>query len=116
MTLNKEDLWRFFLCFLKERNVYGKYLVNYNNRDKNYKNVYLGEYRTPYKTWFEECYGARCTMKHIKSDNPTQFINHAFLWRSTKENHNFWCELNEIWLDKLDKIKGRVRYKVTTDI
>ena len=83
---------RIFFNWLKSKGAYEAYKLARHNT-----NNLRGNPRTnPYY----RCYLA-----------PTQFINHAFLWRVTREGHDFWDNINYEWKKYLREILTDSRYQ-----
>lgn len=76
IKLNKEILFE-FCKFLKEKNIYTNYIINVKSRHR--------------------CYFSG----NIFSMSPSSLIDEAFLWRSTKEGHAFWCSISRMWIGEI---------------
>lgn len=80
--MNKEDKkWkRKFIAFLKENDIYEKWI--YNMKDQHPL--------TNYAWW-------NLFMSRIYQDKCYEGINHAFHWSETRDGHGFWNYFDREW-------------------
>jgi len=78
---------KYFVKFLKDNDVYDKFIYNCNNNKSNkyYKKIYWKSLET-FCTNIKEKY---------------LYINHAFNWGETNEDHDFWNKVDNKWLKYL---------------
>lgn len=85
-----------FKKFLKERNCYKIYAVNFLEHSLRHK-----------------------VDKSLNIDDPYTWIQEAFIWHETFEGLEFWCRLNDVWQGlieeykskyKIDNVKGVLHY------
>ena len=71
-----------FFRFLKEEDVYGEWIYN----------IYEQHPIWDKKFW-------ECTLKSMFNEKRkcAECINHAFCWRRTKQDNDFWLKLDEKW-------------------
>ena len=80
-NLNKLNIKQFFIQFLKQNNVYEKYMLNFNNRNKMSK--YYRE--TPF-------------MKYFMITHDKYLIANAFPWTVSPEKFGFWEDTDDKWI------------------
>jgi len=84
---------RFFIRFLKENNVYGKY-VRYI-RNKNYYNCYQRTHEAECKYWSFDACALECGMQNM--------VSMLITWCKTPEGSVFWGELSETFKKEFRK-------------
>ena len=80
--LTRDECWKIFLSFLKQRKIYSLYYKNYNNFCTRHKNC-----------------------RFIKDKNKyTEWVLGAFSWSSTMEGLKFWDMIHKEWLNHIRNI------------
>ena len=78
---NEDKKWRRrFIAFLKENDIYEKWI--YNMKDQHPS--------TNYKWW-------NCFADRIYANRCSNGINWAFYWADTEDGHGFWNYFNREW-------------------
>ena len=87
--MNKEYFKKQFIKFLKDNNVYGLYILNFRNRSHS---------TTPF---FKR--QINIFKDFIEDEKPETFFIHSFKWEQTPEGFEFWCDIDDLWLELLRK-------------
>lgn len=97
-VLTDDNFYRVFICFLKENNAYLPYRNALKKRH--------GDFFYPMKKMPKRIYEEHgLDIKTIQESCAKEIINSSFTWSQTKQGHNFWGELYEIWLKFAKSIK-----------
>ena len=81
---------RIFVSFLKQRQIYTKYIHNIHKYSYEYLSNKIDEYPS------------------IKDPNYNSFLCSAFLWHYTPEGYNYWNDIDRQWRQIYQKIERNV--------
>ena len=70
-----------FYRFLKQENVFHLFVKNISNKET-------------------RLYCVNDIKEYINDTNKRDLIYYAFQWRATYEGHDFWSQINQLWLYK----------------
>lgn len=80
-NITKQNIKQQFIQFLKQNNIYGKFINNFNNRNK------MSKY-----------YHETSFMKYFKLTTDRYLIANAFPWVDSPEKFCFWEDMDDKWI------------------
>ena len=103
--LTYRELKKLFIDFLKKEKVHEQYLRNIRIQRKNEFNT-LQNYIDPLtietiRKAIQIGYTSGLVDKGFCWSYYMQLINYAFCWSDTPQGHNYWENLNDLWVDEL---------------
>lgn len=87
---NQLLLLKKFFRFLKDKDVFENY-VEYVSKEEYFVNTFNGLLRNDFST----------VKDFLEEIHYMDLISHAFVWRRTREGHDFWRVINNEWKKKI---------------
>lgn len=104
-TLDFIQISRDFKMFLKEEGIYRLYINEFNREEQHRWRITQSYTGLKYKTVAEFLSADDLGYKNNKLNRKGYdiFIDAAFLWENTIDGDNFWSDMQERWIDFIEK-------------
>lgn len=103
LWINKMDYkCKLFIKFLKKYNVFGRYMIIFNNQRLEEWDYYKSRFSIKEQSFknFLKCV--------VEKSDYSEFLNRSFIWADTEEGHDYWERLSNEWVVYYRNIKSNL--------